>query len=79
MQKVEVLWLDTAAHHGWHPADQVKVFDAIHVRSVGYLFSMDDEWVKMTQSVGETGDVAEVLVIPQCCIQDIWVLEEVEE
>lgn len=86
--QVEVLWIDAFFSSGWIDNEElVKLIGQpasdFHVRTIGYLLSIDEERVMLSMSQSqrpEDGErVGEVYWIPASCVVSITELEKVSD
>ena len=66
---VTVHWNDACAHFGWR--DPKSIDPVARCQTRGFLVRSDKNTVSVALSVGEAGDVSEVMTIPRGCIDRI--------
>lgn len=72
MQMIRVEWIDSNMTSGWH-ASELQNYAPMHCTSVGFRVHEDEIVIVVAGSIApEAGaDVADVMVIPKCCVQQI--------
>jgi len=62
-------WVDSATVNGWHCVDDYDCYSKCV--TVGILHHEDANQVIIIQSKSDSGNCAEVIAIPWCCIKKI--------
>jgi len=75
MKLVLILWHDAQEHAGWYSDAEIGNFHSPQVRTVGWLFSMDDKNVRVVTSRSDDGSGG-VNVIPAAMVKQIFEIEE---
>ena len=68
---VEVEWEDSCTEGGWQRKGIAKEHTVSKCKTAGYLLSKNKERVVISQSMSDTGNVAEQIAIPRKCINSI--------
>lgn len=69
---VLVTWLDITSTAGWEDPDEVE---PIEVQTIGWLYSKDDDVVKVGGTLGEDGKPYGITAFPRGCIKKITFLD----
>lgn len=73
---IKVTWVDSTSVEPWLEIDVVLGFEPCTIETVGIMIADEDEFITLVQSIGyEESQVANSLMIPKPCIQDITILE----
>lgn len=75
--KIEVVWRDAAAHHGWGTLEE-KLDNASrgsNCRSVGYLVYQDERGIYVAESLADNDNVGCVSMLPWGMLLDVCALD----
>lgn len=70
MKLVIVTWLDAQEHAGWYSDAEIVAFKSPEVRTVGWLYEMTDDEVKLVTSCSADGSGG-VNVIPAKMVKQV--------
>jgi len=77
MKIVSVKWVDSREDSGgWDFKDGLEQLKPVYVRSVGFLFADNDDFITLVQS-DSSDQINGMITIPRGCIQGIDVLEDI--
>ena len=68
--RIEVKWLDSCHHQGWHEISETKNYHPAHCRSTGYLIRNDDKEILMAMNLQST-NAGDFMSIPKCAIKEM--------
>ncbi len=73
-QLVEIHWIDPSVGSHWADPNEISACRKVSVKSVGWVYLMDDVGVVLAASYESDGDKQTLLRqhLPWGCIQDIW-------
>jgi hypothetical protein len=72
MDEVTVFWEDSKAFgNHWYSPEDIKDFEFETIRTRGFLVEENKRRVVVAQSLGESGDVCNLILIPRRCIVKI--------
>lgn len=63
-----VKWSDSASYRGWRSEEEVKKLRPLSCTTIGFLIDETDEFIVLSQTVADDGDLSETIVIPKICI-----------
>jgi hypothetical protein len=63
-----VEWLDSAAMHGWQHVDAYEKLTPVHNKTVGFLVGQSKDFLNLTASVSDSGQVDSPISIPKKAI-----------
>lgn len=77
IRPVEVQWVDTTGHSGWHSVDEAMQRKPVVMFTLGYIIERTNKYLKLVRSVEDEGtDVGDVFTIPKDWIQKITRLKK---
>jgi hypothetical protein len=65
---VLVKWLDITATAGWEDPDEVE---PIEVSTIGWMYSQDENTIKVGNSLGEDGRPYGITAFPSGCVKSV--------
>ncbi len=72
----EIKWLDARSKGGWGSVDDYGNQDLPQCRSVGYLVKNNRTEVQVLQSVADSGNVTDSILIPKKCVLEVKILRK---